>query len=521
MSERIVWREGKILWAIILGTMILLGFVFIDAIKEMVRVWETREEYSYGYMIPFITLFLIWQRKDRLEQVPFNGAWAGIFVVLFGVLLAVLGDLSTIYVIVQYALLIVLIGMALSLAGSGGSHLIIVPLLFLIFMIPLPVFIYNILSGQLQLLSSQLGVAVIRLLGISVHLEGNVIDLGIYKLQVVEACNGLRYLFPLASLAFISAYFFKVSFWKRAVIVLSSIPITVLMNSFRIGAIGVLVDRWGTEMAEGFLHDFEGWVVFMACIAVLVLEMWVLSRVGEGQRPWRDVFGLEFPQATPADAIVKVRSVPRPFMASLGILVLTAVLVSMLGQRVEVAPQRADFSGFPRTIDAWKGIPQRLESIYVDALKFDDYILADYTDDKGQRVNLYVAYYASQRKGESVHSPRSCIPGGGWEITSLSQRRVENVVLAKQPLMVNRAVIQKGEDKHVVYYWFQQRGRIITNEYLAKWYLFWDALTRNRTDGALVRLVTDAKPGQADDADSRLAGFANAISKDLNNHIPE
>lgn len=521
MSERIVWREGKILWAIILGAVVLLGVVFVDAIKEMVQVWETREEYSYGYMIPFITLFLIWQRKDKLEQVPFNGSWAGIFIVVFGVLLSVLGDLSTIYVIVQYALLIVLIGMAISLVGSGGSRLIIVPLLFLVFMIPLPVFIYNILSGQLQLLSSELGVAVIRLLGISVYLEGNVIDLGTYKLQVVEACNGLRYLFPLASLAFIAAYFFKVSFWKRAVVFLSSIPITVFMNSFRIGAIGVLVDRWGTEMAEGFLHDFEGWVVFMACIAVLVLEMWVLSRIGEGRRPWRDVFGLDFPQATPADANLRVRSVPRPFIASLGILVLAAALVSMVGQRVEIAPQRADFSEFPRVIDAWKGIPQRLEKIYVDVLKFEDYILADYIDDKSRHVNLYVAYYASQRKGESVHSPRSCIPGGGWEITSLTQRRIENVALAQQPLMVNRAVIQKGEDKHLVYYWFQQRGRIITNEYMAKWYLFWDALTRNRTDGALVRLIADVKPGQADEADRRLADFAKAISNDLNNYIPE
>jgi len=115
-----------------------------------------------------------------------------------------------------------------------------IPLLFLGFMIPLPSFLYNNLSAYLQLISSQLGVAFIRLFGVSVYLEGNVIDLGTYQLQVVEACNGLRYLFPLMSLAFLSAYFFKGAMWKRAIIFLSSIPITVLMNSVRIGITGMI-----------------------------------------------------------------------------------------------------------------------------------------------------------------------------------------------------------------------------------------------------------------------------------------
>ena len=152
----------------------------------------------------------------------------------------------------------------------------------LFFTIPLPKFLYNNLSSQLQLISSEIGVWFIRLFDISVYLEGNVIDLGNYKLQVVEACSGLRYLFPLMTLGFIAAYFFKGAFWKRAIIFLSSIPITVLMNSLRIGMIGVTVEYWGVAAAEGLLHDFEGWVVFMACTAVLVLEMWVLAHVGSG-----------------------------------------------------------------------------------------------------------------------------------------------------------------------------------------------------------------------------------------------
>lgn len=154
-----------------------------------------------------------------------------------------------------------------------------VPLLFLVFMVPFPAFILNNLSSKLQLISSWLGVEFIRACDIMVYLEGNVIDLGNYKLQVVDACSGLRYLFPLASLAFLCAYLFKGPFWQKLLIFLSAMPLTIFMNSFRIGVIGVLVDNWGTEMAEGFLHDFEGWAVFLLCMALLFIEMWIFSRI--------------------------------------------------------------------------------------------------------------------------------------------------------------------------------------------------------------------------------------------------
>ena len=101
---------------------------------------------------------------------------------------------------------------------------------------------------------------------------------------MVEACSGLRYLFPLISLSFIAAYLYKVEMWKRVVVFLSSVPITVLMNSFRIGVIGVLVEYYGIEQAEGFLHDFEGWIIFMACMGILFIIMAMLARVGNNKK---------------------------------------------------------------------------------------------------------------------------------------------------------------------------------------------------------------------------------------------
>ena len=105
-------------------------------------------------------------------------------------------------------------------------------------------------------------------------------------------------------------------------------------------------------------------------------------------------------------------------------------------------------------------------------------------------VNLYIAYYNSQRKGEAVHSPRACLPGGGWQLSDFDQRTPGRHQIDGRPLRVNRTLIALGGQRQLVYYWFQQRGRVITNEFVVKWYLFWDAITRHRTDGALVRLIT-------------------------------
>lgn len=521
-NELVVWEYAPLAWISGVIVCALLGFVYYDGIKDLVRIWNSREEYSYGYLIPFVTFFLIWQRKDKLEAIPFTGSWVGIVIAFLGFMLLVIGNLSTIYLIVQYSLLIVIAGLALALTGWQGFQMIRIPLLIMLFMIPFPPFFLTEISAQLQLVSSQIGVWIIRLIGISVFLEGNVIDLGTFKLQVVEACSGLRYLFPLLTLGFLSAYFFKQAFWKRAVLFLSAVPITILMNSFRIGVIGVLVEYYGKSMAEGFLHDFEGWAVFMACTAILVCEMWLLSKIGTDRRPLREVFGMELPAPTPRDAEVKRRSLPAPYLGVVILLIITAAVDAALPQRNEISPQRHAFSEFPMSLGNLHGKRDRLEQIYIDALKFDDYMLADYVAEDQQPINFYVAYYASQRKGESTHSPRTCIPGGGWEIKSLTQRKLDGAVINGRVFTVNRAVIQKGEYRQLVYYWFQQRGRDLTNEYLVKWYIFWDALTRNRTDGALVRLITPISPGEnSSEGDKRLTSFAKFAIPELRAYVPD
>ncbi len=516
-----VWKFGLTFILLLTVAIGLMAIVFFDGLYHMIGYWE-RDEYSHGYLLPLVAGYFVWQKKNELAQIQFSTSWLGVALFCLGLVGFLAGELSTLFTVIQYAFLLALGGLLLAIMGWPAFKIILVPFFILFFTVPLPNFLYNNLSAFLQLISSELGVWVIRLFGISVYLEGNVIDLGDYKLQVVEACSGLRYLFPLMSLGFIAAYLYKDKFWKKAVVFLSTIPITVFMNSFRIGVIGVMVEYWGQEMAEGFLHDFEGWVVFMACTAVLVLEMWLLSKIGRNSVPFSEVFVLDAPVTIPEASEVKARSIPVSLHLSVMLLVVCAIASQALPNRTEVIPERNVFNTFPMEIGEWKGKRDIMESIYLDALKLSDYIIADYAGKENRPVNFYVAYYDSQRKGVSAHSPKSCLPGGGWQIAEFDQKTIDGVFVAGKQLRVNRTLIQLGDVKQLVYYWFQQRGRVVTNEYLVKWFLFWDALTRQRTDGALIRLTALVRPGQeVAETDRLLQEFVGDVSSELDRFIPE
>ncbi|MBA5867058.1 MAG: VPLPA-CTERM-specific exosortase XrtD [Nitrospira sp. CR1.3] len=509
----------------------LLGFLYFDSLSFLLRQWVGSEDYSHGLFVPFVSGFLMWQSRSRVIAGGVTQPWLGIIVMVGGLVLSWIGELGTIYVVSHVSLWLIVVGLIVTLIGVSGTKAIAFPLLYLLTAIPLPVFLYAALSAQLQLMSSALGVWSLQAVGVTAFREGNVIDLGPVQLQVAEACSGVRYLLPLTSLALLCAYLFKDSMWKRALVVLSSLPISILINGFRIGMIGVLVETYGEGAAEGFYHFFEGWVLFMASLGLLVLEMSLLARIGaRGERPsllggssWIETSWPASDLRSPCCPPVSRPVCPAPaFLCGLALLVPFAFASKAVAQREEAPPPRSSFVDFPMQFNRWEGTPLALERQFIDALRLDDYVLADFRSIDGTPVNLYAAYYRSQKMGQSAHSPQSCLPGGGWEISSLSNVWVPSTSRSVWPLQVNRALIQKADQKQIVLYWFKQRDRLLTNEYLVKFYLFWDALSRQRTDGALVRVASLMAPGESEtDVDRRLLDFASIVQSELTRYVPD
>jgi len=531
MSTALISQQPAPVWRIPLAHWLMLALAsaamiaaFYPGLRFMVAVWDQVEEYSYGYFIPVISAFLIWQKSDLLRLHELRGSWTGLMVIALGLGLGMLGDLSAVRMFSQYGFVVTVFGLSVCFIGWGGTRIIAVPLAILFFMIPLPQFLLRELSQQLQLVSSEIGVWLIRLAGISVFLEGNVIDLGSFKLQVVEACSGLRYLFPLMVLGFLAAYFFQGALWKRALILLSTIPLTIVINSLRIGVIGITVEHWGSAMAEGLLHDFEGWFMFMLCLLLLVAEMSLLARIGGRRESLRAVFGLEYPEGVAKGTPVNDRRFSAPLLTGVLLLAVAGAVALLVPAREQIRPTRVPLAQFPMELPGgWSGRLDHLDRDVIATLAVDDHLIANYARSSEPWVNFYTAYYDSQSGGQSAHSPRTCMPAGGWKIVQIAEAPVALSVPGLPASMhVNRAVIQKGEQRQLVYYWFNQRGRLLTNELTVKWFILYDGITRHRSDGALIRLVTPVAAGEdLALADRRLTGFMNTIAPRLRSHVPD
>lgn len=490
----------------------LVPWFYGPALLNLFARWGEQEEYSHGFLIPLVSLYIVWERWGAIRASAAGGSWWGVPVLLIALILLVVGEISALYFFIHYSFVILLLGLALALLGLACARLLMAPILILCFAIPLPYFIEVMLTAKLQLWSSELGVSMIRLTGMPVLLSGNIIDLGVTQLEVVEACSGLRYLFPLMSIGFLLAYFYRASFWKRALVFLSTVPITIIMNSLRIAATGVLVDLYGVEMAEGLVHDLEGWVIFACCLVVLVAEIWLLERLTTGRR-LHQVLGMdksEQPEG-PASAF----AINKPAVSALSLCLLTFAGLFWVDRRQDADLPATHLSLFPTVLGYWFGEREPLSSRAFSRLQLSDYLMINFVhQDHPVPVNFYVAYYANQRKGQSPHSPRVCIPGGGWQIVEFSR-------IPRGAHQVNRAIITREGERQLVYYWFAERGTVVANEYYKKWLLFHDFVTTGRSDGTLIRVTTPILPDQdITEADRRLTAFIDRAEPVLMSYLP-
>jgi exosortase D (VPLPA-CTERM-specific) len=377
--------------------------------------------------------------------------------------------------------------------------------------------VITVLSWKFQEVSSIIGVWMIQLMNIPVYLSGNIIDLGEYKLQVAEACSGLRYLFPFLSLGVMTAYLYRGPLAHKAVIVLATIPITILMNSFRIAVTAALVQAYGPEHAEGALHFFEGWVVFLLCLLALFGVVAALARFSKPSRGPLEALGA--PDLQPAAPTKSKISRPVMIGAVSAVAAVVFGLSLVASTDAMIVPARERFASVPEEFKGYTSQVLPMDPSVAEVLGADDTLVVNLSSPEGDLTNLYLAYLDAQRDGRSWHSPRQCIPGGGWQIQN------HDVVKSKtpdgKPFNYNRLLIQNRDQRQLVYYWYDQRGRNVANEFVMKFWLIFDAATRHRSDGALVRLITPIEEGEpVAAAEKRLQGMMRRVDAFLPKYVP-
>ena len=201
------------------------------------------------------------------------------------------------------------------------------------------------------------------------------------------------------------------------------------------------------------------------------------------------------------------------------LLICTTIYVTVMSHGEPVLPRKS-FAGFPKTIGQWVGTEDFFSKATYDVLRVDDSVLVNYRNHKGKRINLYVGFYQNQREGQIIHSPKNCLPGGGWKIIRTSSEALTLPGSPSKKINVIKFLLEKGVEQQVVLYWYQSRGRFIDSEYWQKIFLVYDAISKNRTDGSFVRLMTPVGERGEEIATSDLKAFAADLIPILEEYIP-
>jgi exosortase D (VPLPA-CTERM-specific) len=502
---------------------IAAGVVFADGISTLLVAWQL-PEYSHGPLIPLLSLMLFLRHLKTvpIQTGPVTDRGPGLVLAALALALGVAGSAIAIGDIVAYALILWVGALLLISFGWRQGRQFWAPVLHLVYMLPLPGALYYGVSTYLQGVSSELGVYFLHLLRVPVFLEGNIIDLGMLKLQVAEACSGLRYLFPILSFSYVFAVLYRGPIWPKAILLLAAAPITVVMNSVRIAVAGLIARHWGVEHLEGFTHFFEGWVIFLISVALLWMLAWVLLRLRRTQEGVFDTLDLDTNGMGTEALRLRLVEPSRALIAAALLAVAAAAAWQAVPQREQVFIERDPFAIFPDRLGDWQAGPQRsLDRDVARILAADDYHSVAFTrPGAAAPVDLLMVWYADQMTG-GVHSPEVCLPGGGWEIADLQPVDLSDRFGSGARFGANRAIIQQGVDRMLAYYWFEQQGQRTASEFRAKLHLMTGKLTNGRDDSALVRLITPIQAGEdIAQAEARLLEVLGEVLEPLPRFIP-
>lgn len=255
-------------------SLILLGFLaylYSTVVPHLISQWWNDPNFSHGFFVPAFSAYLIWKQRKRLAEIPVKPSWTGLVVILFSLFLLTFGILGAELFSQRSSLVFLIAGLVLTFLGWDIFRAVFFPWAFLFLMIPIPEIILNQITMPLQFLASRLATAMLAFLNVPVLRDGNVIHLPDMSLQVVEACSGIRSLVSLGTLAIIYGYLLESSIVIRLILVAASVPIAVIANGLRIMGTGLTGLYWNPDKAQGFFHEFSGWVIFIVSLASLFL----------------------------------------------------------------------------------------------------------------------------------------------------------------------------------------------------------------------------------------------------------
>jgi exosortase D (VPLPA-CTERM-specific) len=501
MSENALKINSNLIRAIVVAGSV--AFLYATVLAKLGLDWWSDENYSHGLLVPFVIAFIVWQLFDDIKVQIDPSTWLGAAAVILAMLMLVAGTLGAELFIQRISLILILVGIVIYFLGTRVLTLIAVPFALLLLAIPIPQIVFNRIAFPLQIWASQMAVWGIRLFDVPTLRKGNVIDIlpkgstQTISLEVVEACSGIRSLMTLVTLALILGYFTrrgdvsgfanlsKRDLLRAVILMISAIPIAVLTNAGRVTGTGVMTYSYGKQAIDGAWHDASGWIVYVVALAILIGLNFLLRKLLSDGESNESVVTMP--------VVLRTASVV-PLIAAM---IVGGIAVNWFATRAEVTVERKALTDLPENLGNWrqKGGEFKFDIQIEGVLKVSDYTMRELMLPDGRIGNIYVGYYASQRGGATYHSPQNCLPGAGWVMKD--PQFVEIPRPDGTTFTANRYLIENGIYNEVMIYWYQGRGRTEASEYRDKVNTVWDSVSRRRSDGAMVRVMTSVGSDEA------------------------
>jgi exosortase len=248
-----------------------VAWLYWDVFTWLIDDWNLDGDYSHGFAIIPLALYLVWERRDELRRMPVTPALSGLWLVALSFLLLAAGTLGAETFVTRVSLVVLVAGAIVFLFGWSYLRQLAFPVAFLLLMIPIPSILANRVTIPLQFIASRFGETMLSAAGVPVLREGNVILLPAMTLYVAEACSGIRSLMSLFTLGVLYGYFAESRTWMRIVLCIATVPIAIAANGLRVAGTGFAAHWYGAGAAEGFFHTFSGWLVFLAAAVLLTI----------------------------------------------------------------------------------------------------------------------------------------------------------------------------------------------------------------------------------------------------------
>jgi exosortase D (VPLPA-CTERM-specific) len=520
--------SAKNLWKPVVIAVALI-FLYVNVLAKLGLDWWTDENYSHGLLVPFVIGYIVWLEFDKLKNASQNSSvWLGFSGILSAILLLLAGTLGAELFTQRISFVVMIAAIIVCFFGFRLIQLLVVPFALLLLAIPIPQIIFNKIAFPLQIFASQMAIWGIRVFGVPSVRNGNVIEIlprgamQTISLEVVEACSGIRSLMTLVTLALVLAYFTReksaegkpfyqnFNFYQAVILMLSAVPIAILTNAARVTSTGILTYYYGKSMVDGFVHELSGWLVYVVALILLAIVNFIIKR-------FHRISDSKFQISNSEDRKPKTKS--PIFVPILATLLLASLFINWFENRGEALVTRQNLNLVSNNLGDWKqrGGDIKFSPQTESVLRASDYVMREY--EKNNTVaNLYIGYYASQRGGATYHSPQNCLPGAGWEMNQ--PQLVEITTKNGKSFNANKFFIENGTKREIMVYWYAGRGRANASEYTDKFFTIIDSVTKQRSDGAMIRILIPA--GNDENLATQAAlDLSSQIADSISAFVPE